>query len=124
MSGFPLLSPLNYPSCSELEKQWDHPDNDLSLKREWNDCVTNNPLAQKNPEWKKLSDKSKQSKINQMCCDEVMQCKNPNGWLLKNNFDVKCNLESTPDQPHFGDVQSHAQTHSNKMKKTMMFGVY
>ena len=109
------LSPLNYPTCDTLENQWNHQDKNISLKREWNDCVTNNT---KNPQWKKLSTKQQQSKVNQMCCEEVLQCSEPNKWLHKNNFDVTCNITSQPIQPHFGDV------HKEKMKQTMNFGVY
>jgi hypothetical protein len=118
----PLLMALHTPTCNTLDKGWKSDNSSTSLKNEWLNCVSvDNPLR-KDPEWKELSDKEIQNNINIHCCNYVMQCKNPNEWLVKNKINVICPLETKPNYPHFGDIQMSLQ-HQKKMINTFSHGV-
>lgn len=96
------LPPLDqeHKTCETLNKEWKG-----ELQREWHNCITDNPLK-KEPSWENLKDDEKQAKINAMCCEEVLQCNNPNQWLKKHNYNVTCaNLGNPPPFPHFADIR-------------------
>jgi hypothetical protein len=104
------LPPLNqeHKTCERLNKEWKG-----ELKSVWHNCVTSKRLK-KNPEWKDLSDDDKRTKINGVCCEEVLQCNNPNQWLnnegIKSNGQtITCpNLGKPSPFPHFGDIRPQA----------------
>lgn len=118
----PLLMPLNTPTCISLDEQWKSNNSGTSLKNEWENCV-NDDRMKKNPEWGDLSDKEIQNNINVRCCNYVMQCKNPNGWLKRNKINFKCPLETKPNYPHFGDIQLDIE-HQKRMIDTFAHGVF
>ena len=92
-------------SCNNYNKLWENKGG--SLKNEWENCIAGNRIDPNNPNVKQHKEK-----VNKLCCSEIMQCKNPNTWFLKNNIDAKCKLTQNPNQPHFGDIQLYVK---NKM---------
>lgn len=85
-----------HKTCSTLNKELNG-----TLQQEWNNCTIDNPLKN-NPLWKSLDEDQKQTKINAMCCEEVLQCNNPNQWLKQHNYNVTCTYSGKGgDFPHF-----------------------
>jgi len=96
------LPPLNqeHKTCETLNKEWKG-----NLQREWDNCTIDNTIK-KDLSWKDLNDDEKQDKINAMCCENILQCNNPNQWLKKHNYNVTCaDLGKPSPFPHFGDIR-------------------
>ena len=81
-------------TCKQLDK---NPNS--NLKQAWNNCVVNNRM-ENNPEWVNLTPKEKQDKINNVCCNEALQCTTPNQWLKDNKINVTCPKKGS-NGPHF-----------------------
>lgn len=94
-------------TCDNYDKLWKSKGG--SLKNEWLGCTQDNPIRKYDP-----------SKVIPTCCEEIMQCKNPNEWFQKNNINSTCIIHKKPDQPHFGTVQKQQYD----LSKKMMIGVY
>lgn len=122
MNNIPMFMPLNTPTCDVLDQEWQSDNSGTSLRNEWMNCVTDNPIK-KDPEWKTLSDKEVNAKINSHCCNLVMQCKTPNSWLLMNKINAKCPLETKHNEPHFGDIQASIR-HQKKLRNTFSYGIF
>jgi hypothetical protein len=101
--------------CDTLDKKW----GEDGLKQVWNNCVENNPIKN-DPEWKGKSKKTVDSKINSYCCEEVMQCCDPNDWFSKNSINVQCAIKKDPDYPVFGDIK---YTEGNGKNNSIWWGV-
>jgi len=76
------------------------------LLRGWKNCITD-----QRPQGKDLdTEEAKQRFLLDGCCNEVLQCNNPNEWLSKNwknnKFDLKCPKSEPSPHPHFGDIKS------------------
>jgi hypothetical protein len=115
------LPPLNTQSCQKYEKTWKD-----GLKSHWDNCTNNTP-ENKNPLWNELSDVQKQEKINVECCDEILQCKDPNTWLKNNNYKFRCPVREKPNFPHFGTSQNQSSTNplvNDKLLNNLKYGVY
>lgn len=104
--------PLNFTDCFTYEKL----PRTVTLHDSWNFCVSGLE-KNKNPEWKDLDDKQKQQNQNDLCCKEILQCKNPNDWLKHKKINVTCPSHNV--YPHFGDIKSHKE----KIRLTMSYGV-
>lgn len=97
---------LKSPPLDQLDKTCDFID-----KKEWDVC-SNSPLKDNNILWHELSKEEKNYRMNLVCCNEVLQCNNPNEWLKKNNISFKCPEEKK--LPHFGDIKVEYFEYSKK----------
>jgi len=92
----------------DKQNRWGLPkcDEDINSLNYWKgnfiNCITDNPIENKNDLWEKLDAKQKKERVNQNCCNQI-GCSNPEVVIPQG---IVCGKKNTPPGPRFGGLRN------------------
>lgn len=111
------ILPLGTSNCRDYEKKWTN----ISLDTTWKNCIEQNNFSKDST----MTDEEKKKQVTQVCCQQVLQCTDPNEWLKSKGYSGTCQVSQEPDRPHFGNIKvSDYIAKINLENNERFFGVF